>query len=83
MPDQIERRVYNVENDLHLIKLAINNQSHKTDMILQSINDLKMSQSSQRGFFAGLEKAGATFIAFIGAIAALIAFFFDHIFGKH
>ena len=84
MPDQqIDRRVYNIEDDIRIIKKVIYRHSEQNDLILSALNDLKINQEKQRGFFAGVEKAGAAFIAMITAVAAMIAFFFDHIFGKH
>jgi hypothetical protein len=83
MQEQIDRRVYNVENDLHLIKLAINKHSQQNEQILASLNELKLQFNSQRGFMAGVEKAGGLAIAIGAGILALLTFFFDHVFGKN
>jgi len=83
MQEQIDRRVYNVENDLHLIKLAINKLNHQNTELLQSFNDLKTQINGQRGFMAGVEKAGGLAIAIGAGILALLTFFFDHVFGKN
>ncbi len=83
MQEQIDRRVYNVENDLHLIKLAINKLNHQNEELLQSLNELKANMQAQRGFMAGVEKAGGLAIAIGAGILALLTFFFDHVFGKN
>jgi hypothetical protein len=83
LDNQIDRRVYNVENDLQMIKLAIAKHSAQNDAILASINEIKMTMQAQRGFVAGLKQAGAATIAIGTLIVGALAFFFDHIFGKN
>ena len=83
MLDQIERRVYNVENEINIIKMSLEKNNEQHELIIDTLNELKVKCFCDKSYFSGLNKAILICLSIFSAIGASFVYFIDHVLGKN
>jgi Ran GTPase-activating protein (RanGAP) involved in mRNA processing and transport len=77
---QIDRRVYNVENELKTIKLAINRLNHQNEKIIDIMDNIQFQLQNQKGFMNGIKQVGVSTLTFLSIITGALIYAVDHVF---